>query len=73
MNAATHATPSSMPTQAATPKSMPLSWTSTNSVGPVNHGRPIRMPPTVGPHHRAAIDTAGHQQRRDGDFQEEEH
>ena len=41
-----------------TPKSIPLSWTSTNSVGPVNHGRPIRMPPTVGPHQRAASDTA---------------
>ena len=58
MKAATHATPSSMPTQADTPKSMPLSWTSTNSVGPVNQGRPIKMPPTVGPHQRAATDTA---------------
>ena len=52
-----HVTAIITPRQAATPKSMPWSRIRMNSAGPVNHGSPIRMPPTVGPHQRAASAT----------------
>ena len=57
MKAQMHTTPSSMPAQAPTPKSVPLSTARKYSTGPVSHGRPMRSAPTVGPHQRAASET----------------
>jgi hypothetical protein len=57
MKAQMHTTPSSMPVQARTPKSAPLSMARKNSTGPVSHGSPISSAPIVGPHQRAASET----------------